>query len=74
MIGTRLAISEHDHQKSTNSFHKHDSKAVSEELPRPIQQHLVVWSQKAQGGRRAGGARSVDHEEYPLFRMSQNQQ
>ena len=34
MIGTRLAIPEQEHQKSTNILHWHDSRAVTDELPR----------------------------------------
>ena len=37
MTGTRLAIPEQDHQKSTNNLPWHDSRAVSKELPRRTQ-------------------------------------
>ena len=46
MIGTRLAIPEQDHQASTNNLRWPDSRAISEELPRQTQQHLVVRSQR----------------------------
>ena len=37
MIGKWLTIQEQDHQKSTNNLRWHDSRAVSEELPRRTQ-------------------------------------
>ena len=44
MTGTRLAIPEQGHQKSTNNLQWRDSRPVSEELPRQTQHHSW-WSQ-----------------------------
>ena len=41
-IGTRQAIPQQGHQKSTNNLRRHDSRAIFEELPRRTQCYLVV--------------------------------
>ena len=76
MTATRLSIPEQDHQRSTQNLRWHDSRAVSEELPRQTQSHLVVRKQKNQNG--DGEVLVIPglwtRWSTPPFRMTQNNQ
>ena len=69
MIGTRLAILEQEHLKSTNNLRWHDSRAVSEELLSPdsgtlggLKAEITKWRR-----RNAGDASPVDNMDYTHF-------